>query len=278
MPVKVKEKKKTFAAVLISLAAVVFICAGLMLYQALSFEAAVRSAAAAMKLEADSMAASERAAVLSAEKALRREQDTQDMLASTLQERCEELRSSLLTLVNPWHQVPEDLEVSLGIVDGYLVDRRCERALTDMLNDCRAQGYLPIICSAFRTMDYQQMLYDNKIKRLLADGVTRAEAPDIAARSVAVPGTSEHQLGLAVDIISETYTNLDRYQEQTEVQQWIMANCWRYGFILRYPNGTTDITGIIYEPWHYRYVGAVTAKEIHDSGLVFEKYLETLET
>ena len=274
---KLKEKKKTLIAVLITLAAVVFICAGLMLYQALSFKAELQSAAAALKLEADTADAAARAEVLSVEKALRRAQDEQELLLTELDTRAQEFRGSLLTLVNPWNEVPEDLDVSLATVDGYLVDRRCQRALSDMLNDCREQGYLPIICSAFRTMEYQEMLYNNKIKRLLAEGVTRADAPSIAAQSVAIPGTSEHQLGLSVDIISETYTNLDRYQEQTAVQQWIMQNCWRYGFILRYPNGTTDITGIIYEPWHYRYVGAVTAKEVHESGLVFEEYLETLE-
>lgn len=274
---KLKEKKKTLIAVLIALAAVVFVCAGLMLYQALSFKAELQSAAAALKLEADTADAAARAEVLSVEKALRRAQDEQELRLTELSTRAQEFRSSLLTLVNPWNEVPEDLDVSLATVDGYLVDRRCQRALSDMLSDCREQGYLPIICSAFRTMEYQDMLYNNKIKRLMAEGVPRADAPSIAAQSVAIPGTSEHQLGLAVDIISETYTNLDRYQEQTAVQQWIMQNCWRYGFILRYPNGTTDITGIIYEPWHYRYVGAVTAKAVHESGLVFEEYLETLE-
>lgn len=270
---KLKEKKKTLIAVLISLAAVVFICAGLMLYQALSFKAELQSAAAALKLEADTADAAARAEVLSVEKALRRARDEQELLLTELDTRAQEFRGSLLTLVNPWNEVPEDLDVSLATVDGYLVDRRCQRALSDMLNDCREQGYLPIICSAFRTMEYQEMLYNNKIKRLLAEGVTRADAPSIAAQSVAIPGTSEHQLGLAVDIISETYTNLDRYQEQTAVQQWIMQNCWRYGFILRYPNGTTDITGIIYEPWHYRYVGCQVAKEIYERGITLEEYL-----
>lgn len=274
---KLKEKKKTLIAVLIALAAVVFVCAGLMLYQALSFKAELQSAAAVLKLEADTADAAARAEVLSVEKALRRAQDEQELRLTELSTRAQEFRSSLLTLVNPWNEVPEDLDVSLATVDGYLVDRRCRRALYDMLSDCREQGYLPIICSAFRTMEYQDMLYNNKIKRLMAEGVPRADAPSIAAQSVAIPGTSEHQLGLAVDIISETYTNLDRYQEQTAVQQWIMQNCWRYGFILRYPNGTTDITGIIYEPWHYRYVGAVTAKAVHESGLVFEEYLESIE-
>ena len=192
-----------------------------------------------------------------------------------MSDRAEEFNSSLLILVNPWNEIPEGYEVQLDTVEGYLVDRRCARALSRMLEDCRAEGYLPIICSAYRTQEYQEGLYRNKIMRLLAEGVPNKDAPDIAAQSVALPGTSEHQLGLAVDLISETYTNLDRWQERTEVQQWLMNNCWRYGFILRYPNGSSDITGIIYEPWHYRYVGPVTAKTVTESGLVFEEYLKT---
>ena len=95
----------------------------------------------------------------------------------------------------------------------------------------------------------------------------------MTARSVALPGTSEHELGLAVDIIDEFYTNLDAGQENTSTQQWLMANSWRYGFILRYPNGSTDITGIIYEPWHYRYVGLEYAKDIYERGLTLEEYI-----
>ena len=101
-----------------------------------------------------------------------------------------------------------------------------------------------------------------------------AEAPAIADMSVAIPNTSEHQLGLAVDIIDCYYTNLDKGQEETSTQRWLMTNAWRYGFILRYPNGSSDITGIIYEPWHYRYVGPEYAEDIHNSGLTLEEYLE----
>ena len=109
--------------------------------------------------------------------------------------------------------------------------------------------------------------------RLLDEGVSMEDAPAVAAESVAVPGTSEHQLGLAADIIDEHYPNLDKGQEETGTQKWLMENCWRYGFILRYPNGTTDITGIIYEPWHYRYVGVDYAKEITDLGVTLEEYV-----
>ena len=94
-----------------------------------------------------------------------------------------------------------------------------------------------------------------------------------AARWVALPGTSEHHTGLALDIVSSSYTALTRRQEKTAEQQWLMEHCWEYGFILRYPEEKGDITGIYYEPWHYRYVGREAALEIRDSGLCFEEYL-----
>ena len=100
------------------------------------------------------------------------------------------------------------------------------------------------------------------------------DAPEEAATTVALPGTSEHQLGLAVDLMDESYPYLNEAQEWTETQRWLMDNCWRYGFILRYPNGTSDITGIIYEPWHYRYVGEEYAKIIHEMDLTLEEYLQ----
>lgn len=179
----------------------------------------------------------------------------------------------ILVLVNPWNPVPEGYTPVLRMVDEtHAMDERCADALMQMVADCREAGFHPYICSAYRTQEYQQGLFDNKVLRVILEGVSREEAPAVAARSVAVPGTSEHQLGLAADIIDEYYTNLDQGQEDTDTQQWLMENCWRYGFILRYPNGTTEKTGIIYEPWHYRYVGEF-AEEIHKSGLVFEDYI-----
>ena len=182
--------------------------------------------------------------------------------------------SSLLVLVNPWNETPASYAPKLTTVEeGYVVDRRCAAALTAMLEDCRLAGNSPVICSAYRTQAYQQELFDNKVKRLLAEGINRTDAPELAARSVAVPGTSEHQLGLAVDIIDYYNVNLDESQERTSTQQWLMTNCASYGFILRYPNGSSDSTGIIYEPWHYRYVGRKAAAEIMERGITLEEYL-----
>lgn len=95
-----------------------------------------------------------------------------------------------------------------------------------------------------------------------------------AATEVAVPGTSEHQLGLAVDLVDASYQVLDEAQASTPAQQWLVAHCWEYGFILRYPAEKQDITGIIYEPWHYRYVGRDHAQAIRQSGQCLEEFLQ----
>lgn len=183
--------------------------------------------------------------------------------------------AELLTLVNPWNTIPDGYEPQLcTLSDGQQIDRRCYDDLMRMLDDCRAAGNSPYICSAYRTWDKQQALFDNKIQRLENEGMDADTARVEAAKVVAVPGTSEHQLGLALDIIDTGYTNLDEEQEDTATQQWLMAHCWDYGFILRYPNGTTDITGIIYEPWHYRYVGRTAAAQIHELGVTFEEYID----
>ena len=94
---------------------------------------------------------------------------------------------------------------------------------------------------------------------------------------MAPPGTSEHQTGLAVDIMATDYPVLDEKQAQTEEQQWLMEHCWEYGFILRYPTDKSSVTGIGYEPWHYRYVGQETAASIYERGLCLEEYIAVPE-
>ena len=188
-------------------------------------------------------------------------------------------RTPLLILVNPWHMLPEDYAVELQQVtwdqeENQFVDARCADKLLRMMQDCFDAGGSPYICSGYRSMEKQQFLFNNKIARLVAEGVPAEEAPKQAATTVAIPGTSEHQLGLAVDIIDYNYPYLDEYQENMPTQKWLMENSWRYGFILRYPNDKSEITGIIYEPWHYRYVGVVAAKEIYDLGITLEEYLD----
>lgn len=179
-----------------------------------------------------------------------------------------------LVLVNPWHPLPEDYQFELTTVTGkYKIDSRCADALGQFLADCKAAGHTPYICSAYRTWDDQVYLFDKKVKSFTSKGYSEEEAKILAAKETAVPGTSEHQLGLAVDILCQSRPWLDEGQANTATQKWLMANCHKYGFILRYPKGTTPITGIIYEPWHYRYVGVEIATEIMTKGITLEEYL-----
>ena len=179
-----------------------------------------------------------------------------------------------LLLVNPWNEMPEDYEVTLkALPDGQKVDERAYDDLNAMLEACRDAGLRPKICSSYRTQAKQTYLYNNKITRLRNAGYSKAAAQNEAGRWVARPGTSEHQLGLALDIVSSSYQALTKKQEKTAEQKWLMEHCWEYGFILRYPNEKSEITGIGYEPWHYRYVGRDVALDIRDSGLCLEEYL-----
>lgn len=183
-----------------------------------------------------------------------------------------------LRLVNRDHPLEDDLELELTTVyNGYRVDSRCYPDLRDMLDDCQAAGLEPLICSAYRTMADQEWLYERKVQQYMDRGYSRERAEEIAATIVAIPGTSEHQVGLAVDIVDECYQWLDEEQENTPAQKWLMKHCWEYGFILRYPSDKSDITGIIYEPWHYRYVGREAAMEIYERDICLEEFLELLE-
>lgn len=180
-----------------------------------------------------------------------------------------------LTLVNPWSRLPDGYEVSLiQLKNGQAVDERCYPDLQAMIDDCRAAGLSPLICSSYRSQETQERLFQNQVDRYIAEGYSQEDAQGEAGKAVAVPGTSEHQLGLAVDIVDVSNQKLDQSQEDTAVQQWLMENCWSYGFILRYPNEKSHLTGIIYEPWHYRYVGKAVAKDIQEQGICLEEYLK----
>ena len=170
-----------------------------------------------------------------------------------------------LILVNSDNAIPDDFDVeTVEIENGYYVDARIKDALSEMLSDCREAGYSPVIISSFRTRETQQYLYDHTANK--AD--------------TAIPGHSEHECGLAADIIDADSLGwsdplIDK-QEDMPAQKWLMEHCSDYGFILRYPKDKQEKTGIIYEPWHYRYVGKDHAKIIMDKGLCLEEYLEDM--
>lgn len=193
----------------------------------------------------------------------------------TEEEQKEEEEDWRLLLVNPWNPVPEGYEPALvQLSGGHAVEERCYPDLQEMMDDCRKEGLLPLICSSYRTQEKQEQLYEKEKRKWVQKGYSEEEAEREAGKSVALPGTSEHQLGLAVDIVDSNYQLLDVTQEETPVQKWLVENCWKYGFILRYPPEKSDRTGIIYEPWHYRYVGKEAAAEMRERGLCLEEYLE----
>lgn len=184
-------------------------------------------------------------------------------------------KSPYLILVNKWHFLPEDYSADpVTLPNGQMIASDCYEPLMRMLEDCAAAGGSPIVCSGYRPHDKQVYLYGEQINRWLYSGYGQEEAEGLAATAVAIPGTSEHELGLAADIYSSENMSLDESQIYTFTQQWLMENCWRYGFVLRYPKDKSDITGIIFEPWHYRYVGKEHARKIHEAGICLEEYLE----
>ena len=180
-----------------------------------------------------------------------------------------------LLLVKKEYPLPEDFSVPelKQLKSGHMVDSRIYEDLQNMLDDAKAAGVSPIICSAYRSVERQTSLFNERVGKEKDLGKTEEEAAIAAAMVIAVPGTSEHNTGLAVDIVDIDYQLLNEEQENTPAQKWLMANSYKYGFILRYPKNKVEITGVIYEPWHYRYVGQETAKKITEQGITLEEYL-----
>lgn len=184
-----------------------------------------------------------------------------------------------LTLVNEEYAMKKDYVPELKTVaDGYQVDSRIAKPLNEMLAAAEKDGMNIIICSAYRSIRRQKQVFNDSMKDRLSQGMTYWEAYEDTALSVALPGTSEHGLGLAVDLVSNEYTELDEEQAKTKEAKWLKENCHKYGFILRYPPEKTQETGIIYEPWHYRYVGVEDATKIMKQGITLEIYLKEYET
>ena len=179
-----------------------------------------------------------------------------------------------LILVNRTHPIPEDYQVELkNIGSGHKIDARAYDDFRAMIQAAKSEGVYIYVTSSYRDLDKQTELYNKKVESYVTQGYSYENAKEQAGQVVAVPGTSEHHLGLALDLVSSEYRRLDEKQENTKGFKWLKEHSWEYGFILRYPNGETDITGIIYEPWHFRYVGLEAAKEITESGLTLEEYV-----
>lgn len=185
-------------------------------------------------------------------------------------------QSDLLVLVNKEHPLSEDYNVKMKTLENSdkVVAEMIIQDLQDMLADGTKEGLRFCIASAYRSSERQQEILDADIRKLTDKGMTHEEAYEQATRTVMPAGYSEHETGLAVDIVALSNQLLDDSQENTPETQWLQENCDQYGFILRYPKGKTDITGIDYESWHYRYVGKEAAAYIKKHDLTFEEYLE----
>lgn len=184
----------------------------------------------------------------------------------------EESQKENLILVNADNPIPDGYETELTLLsNGLYVASEIYNDLQAMFDDMRAQNIYPVVGEGHRTHEQQQKLMDDKVLSFQSNGYSYEQAVNEAEKWVAVPGTSEHELGLAVDINAD-YTR----SSNTTVYEWLANYAHRYGFIQRYPADKADITGIDYEPWHYRWVGRETAQKIYDSGLCLEEYLETI--
>lgn len=184
---------------------------------------------------------------------------------------------SELTLVNDKNPLPEDYNYGEGLTT---IDFKYHNGQLDqikegvwpymkaMIEAAWADGVELYVWSPYRSYATQDMLFQKQVNRCLEKGISREDAENEAATVVARPGTSEHNTGLAADFNMAS----DRF-ETTEMYKWMCENAEDYGFILRYPKDKTDITGVIYESWHWRFVGINTAKEMNELGVTLEEYL-----
>lgn len=182
-----------------------------------------------------------------------------------------------LLLVNAWNKMPDHYESTIKIVNyaaGKEFDSRAVDALRQMIQ--AGSQYNLSAASLYRSVELQTTLYNRKVNSYLSQGYQQKEAEAKAATVVARPGTSEHNTGLAVDILGSGYSSLEQSFENTPAFKWLKEHCAEYGFILRFPKEWEDVTGVIYEPWHYRYVGVEHAKKIMSRGITLEQYLEEI--
>lgn len=179
-----------------------------------------------------------------------------------------------LVLVNYDHPLDPKYKPELAeVVPGFSVDNRIAADAKKMLADAKSAGLKMDVISAYRSYDDQKGVFNDTMQNWVNQGDSMFDAYNETKKSVAVPGYSEHALGLAMDIVSQDYTKLDNKEADTKEAKWLAENAYKYGFILRYPADKTKITKIVFEPWHYRYVGKDAAKEITEKKITLEEYL-----
>lgn len=180
-----------------------------------------------------------------------------------------------LTLVNKQHTISEDYEFPLGTIKGNLqCDERILEDLNAMLKAAKEEGIDLNIDSPYRDYKTQKYLFNRKMEKYLSKGYSYLEAYRVASTVVTVPNASEHQIGLAIDFNCKSHPSLNEGFADTETGKWLREHCAEYGFILRYPKGKEYITGIIYEPWHFRYVGKEAAEFLTEKEITLEEFWE----
>lgn len=174
-------------------------------------------------------------------------------------------------MVNAHNPIPDDWEDHIVYPPGFSpcgMDERIQQPVQDLINAAYADGVSIWISSGYRNKEKQASLLEQEIEEHLRNGLDREQA-EIEAKKLVMPaGYSEHQTGLVIDI-----NGVDPDFYQTKAYEWMTQHGAEYGFIERYPEGKDNITGINFEPWHYRYVGVENAKAIEQSGLCLEEYI-----
>lgn len=180
-------------------------------------------------------------------------------------------------LINKQHPVPCDYEFSIGSLrNGMKCDERVVPFLQKMIDDAKSEGINLVVCSSYRNNKRQIKLFENKINRYMKKGYSYSESYKMTSQAVTIPGASEHEAGLAMDIVCKEYALLNSEFGDTDAGKWLEINSWKYGFIVRYPKDKEDITGIEYEPWHFRYVGKDAAEYINSNNLCLEEFVSII--
>lgn len=181
-----------------------------------------------------------------------------------------------ILLINKGNPIPADFEPCLEeIGGGYMLEKRAAYAMKTMICAAASDGINLRVFSAYRSISYQRGLFNEDVDRYMLLGMKYEDAVEKALRSIALPGESEHNAGLAVDISSVGWNGeITEEFEKTPEFKWLNKNAHCFGFILRYPKNKTHITGITYEPWHYRYVGKKHACCIKRMNITLEEYLK----
>ncbi len=186
-----------------------------------------------------------------------------------------------LLLVNPEQALPENFDVELVEVDNeQRIDYRISDAWFSWKEAALQEGHRLFFASGYRDVARQEVNFNATVNEHMAEGMTEEEAIEKAKEYLTEPGHSEHHTGLALDIVDEEWivagNGLDEEYENEASQNWLISSMTDYGFVLRYPKGKEEITGIQYEPWHFRYVGVDNAKFMEENDLVLEEYVELL--